>query len=314
MVQGKYIITFISNTLVFLVIIFYFTASQGSSWLPEEGRYKFSSNALFIHRATRDAQKERAQALSNTHKDINFLLKKQNLTKEEKQNLEELEYFANNHEAFNEEIFIGNDIEYGLNQNQSFGLKANFSLEKNLQYKYTNNSSEESFKKNVVRELGFYYKHSLYKNDKWQVSLVPEIIYSRNNFFGRKYSYVVGSYIGYAKISESGKKYFSELGFSIGNVSSNNYKNTILKKISFVEGIGLLKNLTLINYFEYSFATNGNLLYRGVAYEQIGFAKEFSSNTNNTVFVTQIGYYWKRSISNRMFQLSGPIFSLCVNL
>ena len=63
MVQGKYIITFISNTLVFLVIIFYFTASQGSSWLPEEGRYKFSSNALFIHRATRDAQKERARTL-----------------------------------------------------------------------------------------------------------------------------------------------------------------------------------------------------------------------------------------------------------
>ena len=30
-------------------------------------------------------------------------------------------------------------------------------------------------------------------------------------------------------------------------------KNTILKKISFAEGIGLSKNLMLINYFEYSF-------------------------------------------------------------
>ncbi|MFK7967646.1 MAG: hypothetical protein AB8B68_00535 [Rickettsiaceae bacterium] len=314
MVQGKYIIIFLSKLFVFSVVIFPFTILQASSWLPEEGRYKFSSNVLFIDNTTRNAQKTRATILSNAHRDISVLLKKQNLTREEKIDLQELESFTSNYEAFNEEIFIGNDIEYGLSQNQSFGLKANFSLEQNLQHKYTNNSSEESFKKNAVRELGFYYKHSLYKDDKWQISLVPEIIYSKNNIFGHKYSYIVGAYIGYAKISKSGKKYFSELGFSIGNISNNNQKNTILKKISFVEGVELLKSLMLINYFEYSFATNGNLMYREVVYDQIAIAKEFTSNNNRALFMAQIGYYWKRSIRNKMFQLSGPIISLCVNL
>ena len=314
MVQGKYIIILILKTFVFLITIFYSTISESIAWLPEEGRYKFSSNVLFIDRETRDSQKERAEMLSKAHREISILMKRKNLAQNEQQDLRELEAFVSDYEAFNDDIFIGNEIEYGLSQNQSFGLKANFSLEKNLQYKYTNNLSEESFKKNVVREVVFFYKHSLHKNDSWQISLVPEVSYSKNNLFGQKYSYGIGTYIGYTKISKSGKKHFSELGFSVGKRSNNNYKNTILKKISFVEGVELVKNLILSNYFEYSFATNGNLMYRGVVYEQISLAKEFGSDANYPMFITQIGYYWKRSLRNRMFQLSGPIFSVCVNL
>ena len=314
MVQGKYIIVFILKNLVFYLSFFYFNITQASSWLPEEGRYKFSSNFLFIDKITRGTQKQRAQILSSINNDINVLLKEQNLTKEEKQELELLESLSNNYEAFNEEFFTANDIEYAVSQYQSFGLKANFGLEKNIQYKYTNNSFEESLKRNIVRELGFYYKQSLYKNDRWQVSLVPEVLYTNNNILGYRYSYVVGCYLGYTKISESKKKYFSDFGLSISSISNTNDKNTILKKISFAEGVELSKNLMLINYFEYSFANNGNLMYRGIAYEQISVAKEFVSNDNHPLFFTQIGYYWKRNISNRMFQLSGPILSLCINL
>ena len=88
-----------------------------------------------------DTQKQRAQILSSINNDINVLLKEQNLTKEEKQELELLESLSNNYEAFNEEFFTANDIEYAVSQYQSFGLKANFGLEKNIQYKYTNNTN-----------------------------------------------------------------------------------------------------------------------------------------------------------------------------
>ena len=156
MVQGKYIIILILKTFVFLITIFYSTISESIAWLPEEGRYKFSSNVLFIDRETRDSQKERAEMLSKAHREISILMKRKNLAQNEQQDLRELEAFVSDYEAFNDDIFVGNEIEYGLSQNQSFGLKANFSLEKNLQYKYTNNLSEESFKKNVVREVVFF--------------------------------------------------------------------------------------------------------------------------------------------------------------
>ena len=113
---------------------------------------------MFIDRETRDSQKERAEMLSKAHREISILMKRKNLAQNEQQELRELEAFVSDYEAFNDDIFVGNEIEYGLSQNQSFGLKANFSLEKNLQYKYTNNLSEESFKKNVVREVVFFYK------------------------------------------------------------------------------------------------------------------------------------------------------------
>ena len=289
--------------------------SQSIAWLPCKGKYKFSYNVLFADGATRDSQKERAEILLDAHREINILLmKKKNLSKAQEKDLQELESLVNNYDAFNNNAFIANEIEYGISQNQSFGLKANLSSEKNLQYKYTNKSEKSWFKENIIREVGCYYKHSLYKNDRWQISLMPQFTYNKNNIFGQKHSYMIGSYIGYTKISKSGKRYFSEIGFNVGKIFNRGYKDTILKKISVVEGVELVKNLMVTNYFEYSFATNGHPMYRAVVYEQISLAKEFVNKTNHPIFTTQIGYYWKRNLSNSVFQLSGPVFSVCLSL
>lgn len=312
MVQREYIKNI--KIFVFLIAVSCFGTSYASSWLPEAGKYKISSNVLLIDEASRIVQKERAAILSNAHKDISVLLKKQKLTKAEERDLQELESFVQDYESFNEEMFMGNDVEYGISKDQSFGLKANIGVEKNLRYKYTSSISEEFSKRNVVREIGVYYKRLLYRNDKWQISLVPEFIYSKNDTFGCKHSYILASYLGYSKILESGKKHFSELGFAVGRSTVyNNRKDIIFKKVSFAQGVELIRRLMIINYFEYSFATRGNLMYRDVIYEQISLAKEFG-NTNNPLFTAQVGYYWKRNMRNKMFQLSGPIFSLCINL
>jgi len=316
MVQGKYIGLHLLKILTLFAIISFSSISQAISWLPNEGEYKFTSNFLFIDEKTEDAQDERNEELMDIVDEINYLLEQDNLTNFEKNRLEVLEDFYNNYDIFNDDSFLSNEIEYGVNSTQSIGLKAKFHSEYNKFYKYGAKGArqEYSLQRNITREVGFYYKYLLYKNENWRILVIPECLYSRNKIYGKKLHSSLGSYVGYSTTSKTGKRHFSEIGFVIGKTFNCGYKDTIMKKISCLQGGELIKNLILSNYVEYSFTTSGSKGYRNLIYEQISLAKEFVSKSGRPIFTTQIGYYWKQNFHNRTFQISGPLLSLCITL
>lgn len=314
MVQRKYIKI---KILFFFTVIFYPLISQAISWLPNEGEYKFSSTVLFVDKESKKLQKWRSERLFYVRKIINVLRQKQDLTKYEKRVLQFFESIYEDCQAFNDNFFVSNELEYAFSQSQSFGLKINLLEDKTQYHKYKNEPRKplgEHFEKNLVKEVGFYYKHSLYKDEEWQVSLIPEFSYSENKIFTKTLSSNIASYIGYTKETRSGRNIFFEVGVTIGKIFNQGYKDMSVRKFSFSEGWELTKDLSVTKYFEYSFADNQNVIYRDVLYEQISLAKKFMSNTKNrSIFTAQIGYYWKRSLNVQAFQVSGPVLSVCIN-
>ena len=301
--------------LLLLLIILHFTNSYAGAWLPSAGEYKISSSILLIDGQTKKFQKEKAEMMLDVYRELNDLYSA-NQAQNAEQTLEELQAVRDDLDGFNDRFLVNSEIEYGVNALQSFGLKGNFSEEKILNYKYNHDfAKDHDFKRTIAKEVGFYYKHSLYKNDSWQISLVPEISYKKRAKQNKARIMDIGSYIGYSRISKSGKKSVSEFGFVIGKIFNDGYKNTIFRKISFFEGVELLKSLSINNYFEYSFTNNGNIIYNNTIYEQIGVSKEFAIGQNDQQkFTTQIGYYWKKSLVSSSFMVSGPVFSLWMSL
>jgi hypothetical protein len=301
--------------LLLLLITFYFTNSFAGAWLPNEGEYKFSSSLLLIDSRTKKLQNKKSEIMLDVYRALNAIYTSNQLQNPE-QTLEELQALRDDLDGLYDQFLVNSELEYAVSPSQSFGLKGSFSEEKILNYKYNHRTSQDhNFKRTIARELGFYYKHSLYKNDRWQVSIVPEFSYRKRAMLDKTRIINIGSYIGYNKILKSGKKSVSELGFVIGKIFNDGYKDTIFRKISFFEGVELLKSLFLNNYFEYSFANNGNIVYNNTIYEQVGISKEFAISKNEQQkFTMQIGYYWKKSLVSSSFMVSGPVFSLWMNL
>lgn len=302
--------------LLFMITTFHFTNSDGGAWLPDEGGYKLSSAVLFIDGDTKKFQKAKSESILDIYRELNSLFRANQTTNAMKQTIEELQALRDDLNGFNDQFLVNSELEYGINAKYSFGLKGSFNEKKSLSYKYNESPyKDNSFKRQFAREVGFYYKYSLYKDDSWQISLAPEITYSKITKLNKTIITNIGSFIGHSRISKSGKKNVAELGFVIGKIFNEGYKNTIFKKISFFEGVEVLKSLFLNNYFEYSFASNGNVMYKNVMYEQIGISKEFAmGRVGRQRLTTQIGYYWKKSLSNKAFKVSGPVFSLWMNL
>ena len=316
MVQGKYIGLCLLKIVLLFIIILFSSRSHAVSWLPNEGEYKFTSNFLFVDEETEDAQDKRNEELMEITGEINYLLEQNKLPSYEKKRLVALEDFYNNYDIFNDDSFLSNEIEYGCRPNQSIGLKTKFYSENDKYYKYGVKKEKEKYylKRNITKGVGFYYKYLLYKSENWRVLLTPEYLYSTNKIHGKKLHSSLGSYLSYSATSKTGKRHFSEIGFIIGKTFNCGYKDTIIKKISCLQGGELIKNLILSHYVEYSFASNGNRGYRNLIYEQISLAKEFISKSGHHMFTTQIGYYWKQNLHNKTFQISGPLLSLCITL
>lgn len=316
MVQGKYIGLCLLKIVPLFIIILFSSRSHAVSWLPNEGEYKITSNFLFVDEETEDAQDKRNEELMEITGEINYLLEQNKLPSYEKKRLVALEDFYNNYDIFNDDSFLSNEIEYGCRPNQSIGLKTKFQSENDKYYKYGVKKEKEKYhlKRNITKGVGFYYKYLLYKSENWRVLLTPECFYSTNKIHGKKLHSSLGCYVGYVTTSKTGKRHFSEIGFIIGKTFNCGYKDTIVKKISCLQGAELIKNLILSNYVEYSFATNGNKGYRNLIYEQISLAKEFVNKSGRHLFTTQVGYYWKQNLHNKTFQVSGPLLSLCITL
>ncbi len=282
------------------------------AWLPRKNQYKLTSTILYTDNISQALRKEKTEFLLELYRARNNIYDTNDkLTEYEVELLQELESLCNNLAGFNEDYLISNEIEYGINSKNSIGLKMYFIEESNFRYLWKQNQqpNDHNFYKTKAYNLDAYYKYSVYSNARWQIAIVPEISYYQQNKINKKIQAAIGTYIGYNKISKTGRHSFSEFGISIMQNfnKQDKFKNTNSVKIIFSQGVELKKNIFLTNYSEYIFAKD--LLNKSTIYEQIAISTKFMFNKQQD-FNIQLGYYWKNNLQHEILSTSGPILSI----
>jgi hypothetical protein len=238
-----------------------------------------------------------------------LLNSEQRAIEEIKQDIESLEQEASELTSFSDESLSYFELEYGAAESHSFGTK--------IGYKQNCFADINSGKANATKsgqEIDIFYKYKVFNNKNWIVTLRPKAHFST---FDKSESlkYIdFGLLVG--KVRSKDNKSYIEWGVALRNYRGGLViGNTISYVLSTQEGMYIGKGFMLTNYTEYEKAKFKNILYRRTIYEQISIAKEIIVDKPKLkCFTIQVGYFWKTSLVNRYYTLSGPTFSLWFNL
>ena len=314
--------------IIVCLIIQHTTYTHAGAYLPDVGKYKYYSSVSTIDSFSRKKREERIAAFAEIQ-DMMYALgneqqkliktaagQNRQLTNSEKRTIEsnslsikKLNDLANNIGSFNDDASSCFGVEYGINENQSFGLKIDYTLGKFAEIQ--NNTVNRTT--NVGKDIEVLYKNKLFQNESIIVTLQPAMGYFSYND-SPAYKMELGLLIGH---SHEGKRFetFQEIGV-IARQSLQKNTNTRLGYVIYItEGFKFKNGFMLTNYTEYEKNHSSNLLYKTTIYEQVSVAKEFHFDSLKVQnFTAQIGYFWKGSRANNIYTISGPIFSLWFNL
>lgn len=312
-------LTYIACIFLLVASQFYSNCANAIAWLPDDGQYKFSSSVFFTDHYTKKLQENKLKLLAELDRDVHFMLQCDDLTQEEKKELKKMLAECQNLDILNDNFFVTNELEYGLGPEQSFGLKVSYAFERALRYGHKSRHLMDNIPSGIynktTKAAGFYYKHLLYKNDHWRIAARPELHYFGIKQLGAGITAGLGIYGGYSGTTKSGKSHFSEVGVSISRDFNEEYYDITSYKLGFAEGIEMFQGWVISNYLEYTFTNDRNILYKHLLYEQLSLTKEFASITKRPKYSAQVGYYWKKSLSNSKYlRVSGPMLSLHVTL
>lgn len=320
--KGKYI----KASLLFVFtsyILFAFVINDALASLPAAGSYKFYTSVFFTDDEAKRFQRKKNDAIIRIGQEIayyNSLTRK--LTSEEQEEKSDLEKFLEELNCFDDHLYNMAELEYGFRENKSLGLRLFYKQDKTMLVRHLNKSVPEySYKIDRTGGFGGYYKTLLKEGAKWQIIAMQDFAYfekiapadvNKNNATIEENT---SFYFDCHAQDKKGRNYFSQAGIGVGHKWAGKYSATIAK-ISLFESFELVKkwNLSLNNYTEQSFTDRGNMFYKSVIYEQVGLAKDVVNSHNQTKFTVQFGYYWKKSLIDEDFIISGPIFSLWMTL
>tara|TARA_B110000503_G_scaffold142216_1_gene238281 strand:+ start:1424 stop:2398 length:975 start_codon:yes stop_codon:yes gene_type:complete len=223
--------------------------------------------------------------------------------------INELERIAKEIATFSDDVMSCFEIEYGITDSQSFGMKIHYTIDKFAEIQ--NKSVQKTTP--VGKDIESFYKYKLFQGNNFTLTVQPKFHYSIYNDFSA-YNVDLGLFLLHSK---EGKKRtsFQEIGVIARKYWSKEGQSPVGHVIYLLEGYKFKNGFMVSNYTEYEKKKSSNFLYKGTIYEQVSIAKEFyfdSLNVQN--FTAQIGYFWKSSIANPMYTISGPIFSLWCDL
>jgi hypothetical protein len=328
MAEGKHII--LQNYIIILLIFFVLRATKAhaGAWLPEKGTYNLYSSHSYIDEHSRKARNMRRDLFIEMQTEIQKLSKippqiyretdelqrpllnsELRLIEEIKQDIEILEKEASELTSFNDENSSYFELEYGAAESHSFGTK--------IGYKQSCFADINSGKPNLTKsgqEIDIFYKYKVFNNENWIVTLRPKVHFS--NFDKNKSLTHIDLelLVGKSTTKDNHRSYI-EWGVGLRNYYGLVINNTISYVLSMQESMYIGKGFTLNNYTEYEKAKFINILYRRTIYDQISITREIVVDKPKLkCFTAQIGYFWKTSLVNRYYTLSGPTFSLWFNL
>ena len=303
--------------------------SSADAWLPTAGSYQYSSTFSMIDKRSKNSKNKRSGAFVKIRDDVNALYALRSSIKEEanhenrnlrnseiraleniNQDIAELEDASEMLASFRDEYSAQSLIEYGATDTQSFGIKFNYIIDKFAGYNDPNHNKEF-----MGKEADFFYKYRLFKNKKWSVSIKPTVQFSSYDNKNSCKFMDLALYAGYSKQKKNGTNLFHEFGFAIRKYFNNALDSKVGYAASMMDGIKFKNGVMLTNFTQYERTKLRNLVYGHTIYEQISIAKEFSVNKlikHN--FTAQIGYFWKSSMVDKAFRMSGPIVSIWLSV
>jgi len=300
---------------IILVLINYSTNALASAWLPEKGKYKYSFSFSSINDESRDIKERRADLYLMAQKELYFLSKaikkiynkSSALYKKIELRIQYLKKIAKKVEAYQDENSNSYSIEYGINDNISFGT--NFLYKKN-----EFNVSEFNGNKSYVKTFDSFCKFKLFQNNAYILSIQPKFIVNKNQNYPTE---LFGEISFLAGLSKK-KKYanlFSEIGVGVGLCHSNSCDNKKYFSLALSEGMKFPSGFMLVNFTKYYIRKNYGSIYNKTIYEQLSIAKEIKfGNIKQNNLTLQLGYFWDSSLKHSDYQISGTVFSVWLDI
>lgn len=295
--------------IIFTVIIFNIHKAYASAWLLEHGRYRYTMSVNKINKTSKSEKKQREEAVLYINDRLAYLYRykeevKDNPKLQQKilKQIKRLEQQIVELQSYQDELFDGIGIDYGITDNQNIGVYFLYKEDKFLG------------KKNYGHESSIYYKFKLFEDNDFVISVQPKILMNKNkglkeDFFGE-----------ISLLSGTSKKIrfftiFNQNVFSLGHSINNINNKKMYYNFSTCEGIKFKSGIMISSFTKYHTRQNYGYVYDSSVYEQIGIAKviNFSSEEKNSL-TTQIGYFWDRSLSNKNYKISGIAFSSWLNV
>jgi len=303
--------------------------SSADAWLPVAGSYQYISIFSMIDKGSKNNKNKRSSAFIKIRDEVDALYSLRSFIKKEANNenrnlrnseiralenitndIAKLEDISEMLASFRDEYYAQSLIEYGATDNQSFGIKFNYIIDKFAGYNDPNHNKEF-----IGKDADFFYKYRLFKNKKWSASIKPTVQFSSYDNKNSCKFMDLAIYAGYSKQKKNGTNIFHEFGVSIRKYFNNALGDKIGYTTSVMDGLKFKNGIMLTNFTQYEKTKLRNLVYSQTIYEQISIAKEFSVNKlikHN--FTAQIGYFWKSSMVDKTFRMSGPIISIWLSV
>ena len=312
-----------------IVFIWSATESYAGAWLPEVGTYNLYFSHSILDARSRKIRNMRKEAFIDMQNEIqklgmvkNLIYKKasdlkRELLNSELRNIEQinrdidlLKQESSEITSFSDENSSYFELEYGLAEDRSFGTKIGYKTDK-----FADLNSGDASKTRYGREIDIFYKYKFFDNESLVAIIRPKIHFST---YDKRKSLGYSDFellIGHSRIKKNYGAYF-ECGIIArkyyGSIIGN---NSIGHVLSMQEGIKFGRGFTVSNYTEYEKAKFVNILYRRTIYDQVSIAKEITFDSLGlNCFTAQVGYFWKGSLVDRFYTVSGPIFSVWLNL
>ncbi|HJK86395.1 MAG TPA: hypothetical protein QKA08_01315 [Candidatus Megaira endosymbiont of Nemacystus decipiens] len=302
--------------LLFLLLI---NDAFAVPWVPNPGTYKVFFSFVSTDKASKKLQKKRKESflemqqtlgnLQNTKKEIIETVNKEDRTllNSETRHLDEIEEITESiknsmedAKAFNDSRSCHLGIEYGINSRSSAGVIISSNTDKRF-------SDDDASEKKLT---SLFYKYNFYKHKNLIVTLQPKI-----NISNRKKD-VHSNFV--ELILEAGKsnrrKTYYASGFGVRYFPKSKIKSDIGVSFYTQQGSHFTKGFFIDNFVEYQYTKNSNKLYNKVLYIQTSLRKELYVGKKYNVINTQLGYFWKKSLVNKYYNLSGPFLSLWINV
>ncbi len=217
--------------------------------------------------------------------------------------------------AFSDDKSAYMQIEYGLANKQSMGIKAGYKINKFITVKDidANSNYTNRYKKYTSQgvDLDLFYKYQLYQKKNFLITIMPKLHYTAETI-SKDWRYLeLSMFAGNSFESKNKPKKFAYVGFGMRNYYNQNIKNNIAYVLYSQEGMEFKNGVRISNYTEYQMANFKNYVYRSTIYNEISIGKNINiSKMNKMNFNIQVGYFWKTSVLNKNFVTSGPSLTL----
>ncbi len=295
--------------LVFVSVILSANKVNASAWLLEEGRYRYSININNVDKASKKEKKkreifaqdleEKLQQLEASNRQLNPNSRRyKRLSKRIKklrQGIAELS-------SYQDERLTSGSVEYGISDNQNFGIHFLFKEDKFIG------------RKSFTEEAGLFYKLKLFQENDFVISLQPKIFVSKDKGCREEF------FAEFSLLSGMSKQIYSATVFNQNTVSIGHYLNYLGYKkryynVSTSEGIKFENGFMLVSFTKYHNRQDYGYIYEKTVYEQLSVAKIIKfDNVGKNFLTTQIGYFWDRSLSNKKYKISGITFSVWLDV